>query len=287
MHRVLGQQARVVDLQQEAGVDDREVLLAHRLADRVQELLLRVVEGVLLPAFDVRRRDRRHEDLLGARARRRLPEVGDVGGDRVVPGVGDRAGRAHVHRERRAALHGGLVELGEVARLPRLAPRVAGAVGDRLEAAETVVDVGEEARLADLAVVDDVDPPVALQPDDLGHGLADAGAERLLVDRPALLLLQERREQVARPGQAADVRRQHPCRAPMHRAIVSLCGLDSAQSTRRPTAAAQRPEPRAGRRGRSSSRIRPATRSSCSSRRGRRRACSGPTDASSPRGDPS
>ena len=82
---VVGRQMRIVDLHQEAGVDDRLVLLVHRLRDRGEVFLVGLVVGVALPVLDARRRDRRDERLLSARRAQRGLEVLDVGLDVLVP----------------------------------------------------------------------------------------------------------------------------------------------------------------------------------------------------------
>src|SRR5437588_295178 len=56
---VVGDQARVVDLQQEAGGHDRRVLLAHGLGNGEEVVLVGLVVEVGLPPLDVGRRDGR------------------------------------------------------------------------------------------------------------------------------------------------------------------------------------------------------------------------------------
>ena len=160
LHQVIGDEARIVDLQKEARVDDRLVFLAHRLGDGDDILLLRLVIGVALPLLDVGGRDRRHERLdLGAVDR--SFQVGDVALQLRMALVGDRPGADH------AVLPGAdvdrRVELGEGDRLARADPRAAPRrLAVHLEAAEPLVDVGDEARLGVFAVVDDVDAELDL-----------------------------------------------------------------------------------------------------------------------------
>ena len=74
---------RVVDLEQEAGVDDRPVLLPQGVGERPEQLLLRLV--VLVPHVDLGagRRDDGHEDVGDVDALERRLEVGDVPLDRA------------------------------------------------------------------------------------------------------------------------------------------------------------------------------------------------------------
>ena len=63
---VVRRHARIVDLQQEARIDDRLVFDAHRVAERHQILLVGRVIAVLVIELEVRRRDRGHEALARA-----------------------------------------------------------------------------------------------------------------------------------------------------------------------------------------------------------------------------
>ena len=109
-------QPRVVDLEQEARVDDGPVLLAHRLGDGEEILLLGLVVGVPVPVLDVRGRDGGDEDLGGARAGKCYSQVPEVGLQQRVPLVGDRAGAREVRGRRAGARQHAaepVVELGE------------------------------------------------------------------------------------------------------------------------------------------------------------------------------
>ncbi len=57
-------QVRVVDLEDEAGIDDRLVLLRHGVSDGVHELLVRLVVLVRHPVLDRPRRHRGQERLF-------------------------------------------------------------------------------------------------------------------------------------------------------------------------------------------------------------------------------
>ena len=97
IHRVvLGHHPRVVDLEDEARVDDRLVLGLHRVGDGVEELLLRLVEVVGALQLDRPGRDGRDERLLEALTSEGRLEVGDVGLDRRLPSIGDGSGAHRV-----------------------------------------------------------------------------------------------------------------------------------------------------------------------------------------------
>src|SRR5256714_9938277 len=106
---------RVIDLQVKTGVDDRLVLMAQRLGDGEEELLVRLV---VLVRAGAAWRYRRHERRLGARRRNGGLEVVDVAAQRLLALVAHRAGTDHRHDgSDRAAGHAArevlLVVLGE------------------------------------------------------------------------------------------------------------------------------------------------------------------------------
>src|SRR2546426_2290960 len=85
-----------------------------------------------------------------------------------------------------------------------------------LDAAETLPDVGREAGLAELAVVDAVDPGLDLLSDDLRDRAPDAPGQGVLrVGQPAGLG-RDQRTKIVRPRQAAGMRRENPVRASHH-----------------------------------------------------------------------
>jgi hypothetical protein len=89
--------------------------------------------------------------------------------------------------------------------------------GLALEAGEAIHDVAEEARLPLLTVGDDVDAGVGLPAHDLGHRLAhQPGIGVAIVGLPSVLRGQEGNEGIG-PRQAADVGREDPFRASLHR----------------------------------------------------------------------
>ena len=61
---VMRRHARIVDLQHEAGIDDRQVFDAHRVGERREILLVGRVVAVLVIELEVRRRDRGDEGFL-------------------------------------------------------------------------------------------------------------------------------------------------------------------------------------------------------------------------------
>ena len=81
---------RIVELQDQPGIEDRLVLLAHRLGAGEQELLVGLVVGVA-DRDGAARRDRGHEPLLDAGSCQRRLEIGDVRRDRGVARIGQRA----------------------------------------------------------------------------------------------------------------------------------------------------------------------------------------------------
>src|SRR5206468_4789205 len=216
---VVGRQVRVVDLHEEAGIDDRAVLLVHGVRDREKVLLVRLVVGVPLPVLDAGRGDGRDERLLDRRALKRGLEVVDVRLHVLGALVGDGAGADHVHRPRGRARHRAaepLVELGEGFHLARAAPRAAPALPVGLEAREALADVGNEAGLAHLAVVDDVEAELRLLADDLAHrALHPARAAALIVGLRARLR-PDQLEQVGGTRQAPRVRGEDAVAAALH-----------------------------------------------------------------------
>ena len=220
---VVGQdldQPRVVHLQQETGLDDREVLRPHGFGHRGQVILL---GGVVLVAAEPAGAGGRQEGLghpaghlgIGQRG----AQVGDVGGQRGLAGVADRAGADHHphRRHRRGVLrHVGVVVLGEVVDLLLPGRRQQRLALHLVEAGQPLLDVGEEGDLALLAVGDHVQARHRLAAHHVQHRVADHGLEGGRVIGPAVLLLPHHLKQAGRAGQAADVRSQDALRAALH-----------------------------------------------------------------------
>src|SRR5262249_46514481 len=93
-------------------------------------------------------------------------------------------------------------KLDEIAVLQRMALTA--------EAVEPVLDVGGVARLAHLAVVDQIDPGAHLLAHDLGDRRSDARVERRWIDGHALFLGEHHPDEIGRARQAPRVRRQEP-----------------------------------------------------------------------------
>ena len=183
--------ARIVELQQEAGLDDHPVFGAHGLADGDQALLIAVVKLVLAVGNDAGGRRHGQERLFDLHVSQRSFEVVDVALQSRLAGIGDRpdanrslswwqALRAHraQHRTRRTFAD-------------RPPARKDWHLLDRppLEAAEPFENVLRPADgLSELAVADDVDAGIGLPANDLGNGFAQAFVIGLLVERVAGLL---------------------------------------------------------------------------------------------------
>ena len=90
----VGHELWVVDLQQEAGIDDRLVLLVHRIGEGGEIFLLRPVIVVAVEHFEVARRQRGDEGFLDPGAGERGLEIGDVGLYLLLADIGDRAAAA-------------------------------------------------------------------------------------------------------------------------------------------------------------------------------------------------
>src|SRR5262249_11900927 len=145
---------------------------------------------------DVRGRNRRHEDLFVAQPLQRELDVLDVGTNRRVALVADRPGAdvdavpvaiaAAPARPLGDAL-GPRVVVGKGLVLTAAAARVAFLAGGRRlagEAVEALDDVTEEARLALLAVGDDVDTGLGLP----AHHVGDGAAYELRIGRAVVRL---------------------------------------------------------------------------------------------------
>ncbi len=224
---VLVHEHGVVDLEQEARVDDTPVLLVQRVRDREHELFFGRVVLVPQPVH-ARGRDHRQERVGDVHALERATEAGDVPLDRsgvvrdrpgaepelaagLLPVVGAATVLGHVHavlrrpRERRVVLR---VELGE--RLPVAARREHRALADRDEALldppHAAVEVRDPGRLPHLAVVHDVDAGRCLAADHVADGLAEDPLIGVFVDRLAALLSGEDVEQLVGTDEASGVR---------------------------------------------------------------------------------
>src|SRR5208282_4925265 len=221
-------QARVVELQYEARLDDGLVLFAHCLAESMEELLVRLVIPVL-PPREASRCHRGDEPLLRLYLGKCGFEVREVDAERPLAAIGDRAGehrrpaaeRTRGAKARRIELAIKLGELQpvasprecwEAARFARLPPTEAspgiarpGAVIDR-----------PRRRLAVLAVIDDVDADLRLPAADLLDGGGQPRRVSARVVGLAGKLGAVDFDQRVGPRQAPDMRGKNPSVASLH-----------------------------------------------------------------------
>ena len=187
VQHVIGRQMRIVDLQQEAGIHDGPVFVAHRFGNRVDILLVRFVVPVGIEILDAGRRNRRDEHLGRAHAVERRLEVVEIGAQLRLSLVGDRprADHANEMRRRRAARQC-RIGFGERLEFTRLSEGAAARlILVDVESAEPIGNVGEETGLSHLAVVDDVDARGDLLAHDVGNGARHARFQCTVVDRRA------------------------------------------------------------------------------------------------------
>ena len=141
-HAVVGDgAARVVELQQEAGIDDHLVFGAHRLGDRGLQLLVALVVFVLAVGDHARRRRHRQERLFDLHALQRGLEVVDVALQLGLAGIFDRADADRFGRGRHRFLGIELgIEFGKSGAVGAALERIGGFLLDRpaLEAARAV-----------------------------------------------------------------------------------------------------------------------------------------------------
>src|SRR5215470_4797456 len=176
-HAVIGGGgARIIELKDEAGIDDHLVFGAHRRADRADELLLALVVFILAVRDHARRRRHRHERLGDIHALERSLEVVDVALQLLLPGIGDRsdAYRVHVCGNALASIELG-VELGKAravsAALEHIAARLKGAALEARQAIEHILRPAD--RLAELAIAHDVEAGVGLRLHHVGNRLGE------------------------------------------------------------------------------------------------------------------
>ena len=155
---------------------------------------------VAQPVLDRAGRDRGQVRLLDAHAAQRRAQVLDVRPHGLRSDVPD-APRAQ-HRLLAGAAEGHpageiLRELLGVAAEDQLARELP--AGPGLESADPLADVVGEVGLAELAVVDAVEPGLDLQADDLGHGRGQAAGQRLAVVGLTGGLCGDQRLDVVRP----------------------------------------------------------------------------------------
>ena len=170
----------VVDLQDEAGIDDRLILGPQSVADCLQVLF---VAAVVLVAANPAGRHGRHESFLDFQPAERGLEIIDIFADRLLSSIADRPGAHQRDARRDASAHHAPAEVllivlreGGHFRGPLFPTPALRAL--RLKAGEPLAHVGEEARLSLLAVGHNIDTVVSLLADNLGTALRAAQRRR-------------------------------------------------------------------------------------------------------------
>ena len=220
-HAVIGDGgARVVELRDQAVVDDLLVFDMHRLADGFGQILVALVVFVLAVGNDRGRRRHRQETLDHLHRLQRRLEVVDVLLEQSLPGVFDRRDRDRIGDRLDVVLgieH--LVEVGEALAVGALGERVAGGRVERppLEPGNPLDDVLRPGNaLAELAVADHVDADLGLLADHLGDRLLEVRGVRRGVIALALLLGAQMLPDRLRADQAADVGGENSVGAAVH-----------------------------------------------------------------------
>ena len=216
-------QERIVDLHEEAGLDDGAVFGGERVGDREQIVLVAAVEVVLA---DAARRHRRQEGFDVPHSAERGLEIVEILAQRVFSAITHRTDAKHRRNRRHAAAHHGALEIllvivRERRALGRKQRRALARA--RLETLQAFVDVDEKARLRHLAVGQHVEPAFGLAAHAVGHGLAHARVIGPRVVRGARQLRLHHVEQVVRPRQAADMGGENALAAAFHFCCPAAC----------------------------------------------------------------
>ena len=223
---VLGNR-RIVKLQDQSGIDDGLVFLAHGLADRVHELFVALVVDVAQPRC-ARRRNRGHEAFFDAVGFQCRFEMADVGLDRVVALIDDRSGAdrplGHWRPGINAAVRilidrqklGAVAPVGKAcqhdfARLGTLRRRVVKARASKVEPAKSIEAIAPPGpvidlvahRFAEFAVARNVDPDVFLLTDNVDDGFLQRLLKGTIVARLVRFASGIGGDQIVRPRQAA------------------------------------------------------------------------------------
>src|SRR6266446_1822881 len=210
--------ARVVELHQQTGIDDRLVLGVHRIGDRLLEIIVARIIFVLAIGNDARRRRHGQERFHHLDAVERILEVVDVLLQLGLTGISDRRHHYRVHDGfdlvARIELR---VELRKTRPVDATGERIAARKRPPLETAEAKERVLRPAdRFSELAVADDVDADLGLLAHDFGNGCLEASRIGSLVEGLAGLFRGEKLAQRRGTDEAADMGGEDPIRAAFH-----------------------------------------------------------------------
>ena len=169
---VMRRHARIVDLQQEAGVDNRLVFYVHRICERRQILFVRGVISIFVVKLEIGRRDRRHERFLGRSVRQGAFQVFDIIRELFLTNVGnctraDLCPRPHhplgydIRRTRREHHLHVFISARERQRVARRTAKTNRTV-DFFEPTQPGTRIGHPIDFAVLTVIDNVDPGIRL-----------------------------------------------------------------------------------------------------------------------------
>ena len=228
---------RVVDLHKQAGFVDCQVFVAKRLGQRVDVLLVTLVEVVYSIERGAGRGYDRKERFLDLNASCGGLQVFDVTRNAVLVDVDDglntHIGASPAHSP--TSTSGGFEELAEaLGILPRVVDRHV-ALGIMLEARDSLVDVRAPARFGELTIVDHVYAGFSLTVDDISNCRSKRFVVCLLVDRVALLACLVELHDLRWPDQASRVCRKNAILALLHvlsrtRLLSQSCDLSNARA---------------------------------------------------------
>src|SRR5262249_37189038 len=224
--------ARVVELQQEAAVDDHLVFGAHCRRDCHLQVIVAFVVFVLAIGNDTGRRRDRQEGFLYFRDLQSRFEVVDVALQLSPTRVFD-----WTSADRFGGGGDGLfciklgVEFGKLSAVGAALEWIRNTLPNwaALKPGQSLEGVLRPAdRLAEFAVTDDVDAGLRLMFHDLIYGFRKADLVGFLLERPASLLCAQELLQRVGPDQAADMRCQNAFGAAFHSALYA-CGTRGRQ----------------------------------------------------------
>jgi hypothetical protein len=215
-----------VDLQQEAGVDDRPIFLVQRIRHGEDEIRIVFIIFVQPVRNNAARRHGRHESLRDARAAQRCLEIFDIASNEFATFVGDGAdaGPIALGADKALGLVVFRVEFGKPLAIAAFGDDLAGPkaeTGALLEAGQTIEDIARPARrFAELAVADDVDANRLLFADNLRHRRRELRRIAACGTRIAGVRGFQECHEFGRPGEAADVSGQYFLVAALHDRLV-------------------------------------------------------------------